>query len=102
MTPDTNTTTQTHGISSMITNSVLGKISHLPTINIDNHRKLPLAELRKIKEDGLLEEQKLDAKNLEKHLELSELAAVFGMDVVEFRALPQWRKVKLKKEVGLF
>ena len=74
----------------------------LPPHTINKHRKLPLAELLRIKANGLLEEQKLDARNLEWHLELPELIAVFGMDVEAIRALPKWRKVKLKKDAGLF
>jgi hypothetical protein len=44
----------------------------------------------------------VDLKNKELYLNDDDFKLVFKMDIIAFNKLPQWKKVTLKKNVGLF
>ncbi|XP_068599081.1 advillin [Brachionichthys hirsutus] len=44
----------------------------------------------------------VDPSEKEKHLSDSDFSVVFGMDKDDFETLPQWKKLNIKKEKGMF
>ena len=60
----------------------------------------PLNGLKDRQASALLAGIQMEAR--EKHLSATEFAAVFKMSFKAFEELPHWRKVQMKKAVGLF